>query len=90
MLSSFSQFEAIEISMGQKRQSVDQCPRNLHEWNIRAKALNCAQLPDNVTYHCVLNENGTGLLEVCARPTFIYGKPVTIFILSQYYGLCSV
>ena len=68
--------------MGQKRQSVDQCPRNLHEWNIRAKALNCAQLPDNVTYHCVLNENGTELLEVCARPTFIYGKPVTIFILS--------
>lgn len=67
----------------QEIKSVERCPRNKYEWDIQATHLNCTSLPKNVTYHCVLNENGTGLIEVCARPTIINGKQVNIFILQM-------
>lgn len=67
----------------QEIKSVERCPRNKYEWDIRAKHRNCTSLPKNATYHCVLNENGTGLMEVCARPTIINGKQVNIFILQM-------
>lgn len=56
------------------------CPRNQQEWEIREKELKCqsfTQTNDSKTeflYHCVLNAEGTELLEVCAPHRDIYGK----------------
>lgn len=61
------------------------CPRNQLEWNVRAEVYNCLSFhqrcvdPEKFEYHCVLNENGTGLLEVCAPAKYIHGKKKSIF-----------
>ena len=61
------------------------CPRNQLEWNVRAKVYSCSSFdqrcvePEKFLYHCVLNENGTGLVEVCAPAKYIHGKKINIF-----------
>lgn len=59
---------------------VNQCPRNKDEWNVRADMFNCSSInqtcvqTDMFQYHCVLNSNGTELLETCAPIKYIYGQ----------------
>lgn len=66
-------------------QKVIQCPRNVHEWNVRAKIFNCSSInqtcvgTDMFQYHCVLNSNGTELLETCAPIKYIYGQKCAEF-----------
>lgn len=61
-------------------QYVNQCPRNSLEWNARSAIYNCSSVNqtcvknDMFVYHCVLNSNGTMLLEVCAPLKNIYGN----------------
>lgn len=59
---------------------VERCPRNSLEWDVRADLLNCSSISqtcvstDMFRYHCVLNADGTNLLELCAPYKYIYGK----------------
>lgn len=61
-------------------QHVDRCPRNELEWNARSAIYNCSSVNqtciqnDMFVYHCVLNSNGTMLIEVCAPLKYIYGN----------------
>ena len=56
------------------------CPRNELEWNTRAAIFNCSSInqtcvkADKFEYHCVLNENVTGLVEVCAPSKHVFGQ----------------
>ncbi|XP_078325802.1 uncharacterized protein LOC111105393 isoform X2 [Crassostrea virginica] len=57
---------------------IKRCPRNELEWNTRAALLNCSSInqtcvkPDKFEYHCILNENVTGLVEVCAPSKHVF------------------
>lgn len=59
---------------------VDRCPRNALEWAARADLFNCSSFhqtcvsPNKFVYHCVLNADGTKLLEVCAPYKYIHGQ----------------
>lgn len=61
--------------------TVDRCPRNQQEWEIREKKINCQSNDSKkeCLYHCVLNAEGTELFEVCAPPRKIYGWNCTEF-----------
>lgn len=67
---------------------VNQCPRNKDEWNVRADVFNCSSInqtcvqTDMFQYHCVLNSNGTELLETCAPIKYIYGN---IKLFAQFW-----
>lgn len=58
---------------------VDQCPRNALEWDKRATIFNCSLVnqtcvsPEMFDYHCVMNGDGTILIEVCAPIKTIHG-----------------
>lgn len=60
---------------------VPRCPSNAKEWVSAAKQKSCNELgriqtctnPDKFVYHCVLNKQGTQLLEVCAPTWFLTG-----------------
>lgn len=58
---------------------VYNCPRNRQEWEIRKNIKNCSSIyqpcvePNMFVYHCVLNENGTNMIEVCAPRKNIFG-----------------
>lgn len=64
---------------------VERCPRNSLEWDVRADLLNCSSISqtcvstDMFRYHCVLNADGTNLLELCAPYKFIYGQKCAEF-----------
>lgn len=64
---------------------VKQCPKNANEWDKRAALKNCASFKQNCVptdqfmYHCVLNADGTVLLEVCAPFKNIHGKKCAEF-----------
>lgn len=66
-------------------QYVDQCPRNSLEWNARSAEYNCSSVNqtciqnDMFVYHCVLNSNGTMLMEVCAPLKYIHGQKCAEF-----------
>nr|XP_022291646.1 uncharacterized protein LOC111102979 [Crassostrea virginica]XP_022291647.1 uncharacterized protein LOC111102979 [Crassostrea virginica]XP_022291648.1 uncharacterized protein LOC111102979 [Crassostrea virginica] len=68
---------------------VERCPRNELEWKTRAKLYNCRSInqscvdPEYFEYHCVLNTNGTRLLELCAPPANIYASSCAEF---NFYG----
>lgn len=59
---------------------IDKCPKNILDWNDRAKKKNCSSIKQDCTrkgnfkYHCVLNGDGTYLVEVCAPFKYIHGK----------------
>lgn len=67
---------------------VNKCPRNKDEWNVRADMFNCSSInqtcvqTDMFQYHCVLNSNGTELLETCAPIKYIYGNVLNLFAQS--------
>lgn len=60
--------------------SVGRCPRNDLEWKARAASVNCSSVEQSCVesgmflYHCVLNAEGTKLIEVCAPVKSIHGK----------------
>nr|XP_034331132.1 uncharacterized protein LOC109618444 [Crassostrea gigas] len=79
---------------------VNRCPRNQQEWKIREKELNCQSLHQSndskteLLYHCVLNAEGTELIEVCAPSKKIYGSKCTEFndggsIIHESYISCE-
>lgn len=79
---------------------VNQCPRNKDEWNVRADVFNCSSInqtcvqTDMFQYHCVLNSNGTELLETCAPIKYIYGQNCAEFdakgkIIQESSNNCS-
>lgn len=81
-------------------QYVDQCPRNSLEWNARSAIHNCSSVNqtcvknDMFVYHCVLNSNGTMLIEVCAPLKKIYGQNCAEFdskgnIIQENSNNCS-
>lgn len=61
-------------------QYVYRCPRNSLEWDVREDLFNCSSInhtcgtANMFLYHCVLNADGTQLLEVCAPYKYIHGK----------------
>lgn len=71
---------------------VSHCPSNATEWVSAAKRKSCNDLgkvqsctePDQFVYHCVLNQEATQLLEVCAPVWFLSGKCLGDFIQSMY------
>lgn len=58
---------------------VSECPKNEMEWKARARLINCSSVPQacvepkDFQYHCVLNENATEMIEVCASTKTIHG-----------------
>lgn len=81
-------------------QNVSRCPRNSLEWDARADFFNCSSInhtcgtADMFLYHCVLNADGTKLLEVCAPYKFIHGQKCTEFdaegpIIQENSNSCS-
>lgn len=81
-------------------QYVNQCPRNSLEWNERSAIYNCSSVNqtcvknDMFVYHCVLNSNGTMLIEVCAPVKKIYGQNCAEFnskgnIIQENSNNCS-
>lgn len=79
---------------------VNQCPRNSLEWNSRSAIYNCSSVNqtcvknDMFVYHCVLNSNGTMLIEVCAPLKKIYGQKCAEFdskgnIIQENSNNCS-
>lgn len=81
-------------------QYVNQCPRNSLEWNERSAIYNCSSVNqtcvknDMFVYHCVLNSNGTMLIEVCAPLKKIYGQNCAEFdstgnIIQENSNNCS-
>lgn len=53
------------------------CPRNEFEQSIRGAIFNCSCVNNthaNFHYHCVLDEYGNKLIEVCAPSKYIQGK----------------
>lgn len=60
--------------------NVDRCPRNALEWDVREDLFNCSSyhqtcvMASKFVYHCVLNADGTKLLEVCAPYKYIHGQ----------------
>ena len=61
--------------------NVTHCPTNKTQWEIRSSLFQCSLVnqtcvdpPSDFQYHCVLNENRTGLIEVCAPFKQIPGK----------------
>lgn len=84
----------------QSIQYVQRCPRNSLEWVVREDLFNCSSInhacgtADMFLYHCVLNEDGTKLLEVCAPYKYIYGHKCAEFdpggtIIQENSNNCS-
>lgn len=84
----------------QSIQYVQRCPRNSLEWVVREDLFNCSSINhtcgtvDMFRYHCVLNEDGTKLLEVCAPYKYIYGQRCAEFdpggtIIQENSNNCS-
>lgn len=80
--------------------TVDRCPRNKLEWEVTADRFNCSSInqtcvpKEKFVYHCVLNADGTALVEVCAPYTFIHGKRCTEFdssgrVIQENANSCS-
>lgn len=65
--------------------NVDRCPRNELEWKVREYLFNCSSfhqtcvMTSKFVYHCVLNADGTKLLEVCAPYKYIHGQSCAEF-----------
>lgn len=61
---------------------VSRCPSNATEWDSSAKRKSCNALArtqnctnaKNFVYHCVLNEEATMLVEVCAPVYYMAGE----------------
>lgn len=79
---------------------VERCPRNSLEWDVRADLLNCSSISqtcvstDMFRYHCVLNADGTNLLELCAPYKYIYAQKCAEFdaegtIIQENSNTCS-
>lgn len=79
---------------------MNRCPGNEQEWKIREKELNCQSLHQSndsktkLLYHCVLNAEGTELIEVCAPSKRIRGSKCTEFndggsIIQESYISCK-
>lgn len=62
-------------------ETTDSCPKDKSEMEERSKRKNCdglAQIqnctePQNFKYHCVINELGNSIVEVCAEAYYIHG-----------------
>ena len=60
---------------------VSRCPTNAEEWKSAAARKDCRALGMNqncsddgsFVYHCVLSEDGTKLMEVCAKIWYMSG-----------------
>lgn len=60
---------------------VSRCPGNVIEWASAAKRKSCGELrkiqscskAENFVYHCILNQDATQLLEVCAPRFYLMG-----------------
>ena len=67
---------------------VDRCPISVSEWALAAKRKRCDTLasaqncskPEKFAYHCLVNENKNGLVEVCAPVWVLTGKWVINFL----------
>ena len=72
------------------------CPRNELEWNTRAAIFNCSSInqtcvkADKFEYHCVLNENVTGLVEVCAPSKHVFGQWNFFFAVKDVYLFSNI
>lgn len=62
-------------------EKVASCPENQNEVEVRAKKKNCESInhkqnctsPENIKYHCVINELENAFIEVCAPEYRIHG-----------------
>lgn len=64
--------------------TTDSCPKDKSEMEERSKGKNCEALaqiqnctePQKFKYHCVINELGNAIVEVCAEAYYIHGEIV--------------
>ncbi|XP_062566135.1 uncharacterized protein LOC134228500 [Saccostrea cucullata] len=91
-----------EISVKSKK-IVKSCPSNRTEMEESAKRLNCQKYlrinncsddPNNIYYHCVINESGNKTIEVCAPKITIFGHCTEFneeagYIQANYYLDCK-
>ena len=67
---------------------VSRCPANAEEWKSAAAKKDCKAVGMNQScsddgsfaYHCVLNEEGTKLMEVCAPVWYMSGSCSTTIL----------
>lgn len=72
--------------------TVSRCPSNATEWEIAAKRKGCNVLAriqncthaNKFVYHCVLNEEATMLVEVCAPIYYLAGEQCHIHKIANY------
>ena len=69
----FSYLKVSEL-MPMNMVKVKRCPKNEYEWKKRESKIKCRKILRKDFYHCVLNLDGTGLVEVCAPSVNITGK----------------
>ncbi|XP_056014860.1 uncharacterized protein LOC125646367 [Ostrea edulis] len=78
---------------------VKTCPTDKQAWDERARLKKCWDVPHNcsdtqLSYHCVLDEVGHSLVEVCALWTEIIGRkcaefnPGGMFVQEHYENSC--
>ena len=68
---------------------VSRCPANAEEWKSAAAKKDCKAVGMNQScsddgsfaYHCVLNEGGTKLMEVCAPVWYMSGSYSTTILI---------
>ncbi|XP_062571607.1 uncharacterized protein LOC134233609 [Saccostrea cucullata] len=58
---------------------VQNCPTNKDTWEERSRLMDCGNIQHNcsetsLVYHCLLDQYGRGLMEVCALSTEIIGR----------------
>ncbi|XP_056014824.1 uncharacterized protein LOC130052807 [Ostrea edulis] len=79
---------------------VKTCPTDKQAWDERARLKACWDVPHNcsdtqLSYHCVLDEVGQSLVEVCARSIEIIGRkcaefsPGGMFVQEHYENACK-
>lgn len=70
---------------------VDHCPTSAKEWNLSANKKKCQLLasiqncsvPEKFVYHCLVNEEHDGLIEVCAPMWILSGKMKYIVLIKE-------
>ncbi|XP_062577469.1 uncharacterized protein LOC134239314 [Saccostrea cucullata] len=79
---------------------VNSCPKDKSSWEERAKLKNCGDVPrkcftTDFVYHCILDEYGRRLVELCAESVEVIGRRCAefssggMFVQEHYENTCK-